>query len=105
MPVAPRQADPSIIQYVIIRAIRHDARPAMLSCGDQQEDRVYRHARHPDPEAGRDGDPLCASPASFMSADIIHPGLLTTWLDDDALRVPSTESVSFKPLLLAASQG
>ena len=41
----------------------------------------------------------------FMSPDLIHPGVLNDWLEDDDLWVPSTPTVSFKPLLLSASQG
>src|ERR1700758_734914 len=40
-----------------------------------------------------------------MSADIVHPGVLDKWLEDDNLWVPMTPTVSFKPLLLSASQG
>jgi 2,4'-dihydroxyacetophenone dioxygenase len=43
--------------------------------------------------------------APFMSADLVHPGVLSSWLDDDKLWVPSTATVSFKPLILSASQG
>jgi len=42
---------------------------------------------------------------SFMSPDIVHSGILDKWLEDDKFWVPSTEAVSFKPLLLSASQG
>lgn len=41
----------------------------------------------------------------FMSPDIVHPGVMDKWLEDDALWVPMTKSTSFKPLLLCASQG
>jgi 2,4'-dihydroxyacetophenone dioxygenase len=40
-----------------------------------------------------------------MSPDIVHSGILDTWLEDDNLWVPMTPTVSFKPLLLSASQG
>ncbi|GAB7544051.1 2,4'-dihydroxyacetophenone dioxygenase family protein [Cupriavidus sp. 8B] len=40
-----------------------------------------------------------------MSADIVHAGVLDKWLGDDNLWVPTTGTVSFKPLLLSASQG
>jgi 2,4'-dihydroxyacetophenone dioxygenase len=40
-----------------------------------------------------------------MSLDIVHPGVLDVWLNDDELWVPMTQTVSFKPLLLSASQG
>lgn len=43
--------------------------------------------------------------APYMSHDLVHGGVLTDWLKDDALWVPSTPTVSFKPLLLCASQG
>jgi 2,4'-dihydroxyacetophenone dioxygenase len=43
--------------------------------------------------------------AAYMSRDLVHGGVLTDWLQDDALWVPSTPTVSFKPLLLCASQG
>jgi 2,4'-dihydroxyacetophenone dioxygenase len=41
----------------------------------------------------------------FMSPDIVHLGVLDSWLKDDHLWVPTTKTVSFKPLLLCASQG
>ena len=40
-----------------------------------------------------------------MSPDIVHAGVLDTWLEDDTLWVSTTQTVSFKPLLLSASQG
>ncbi|WP_233886809.1 2,4'-dihydroxyacetophenone dioxygenase family protein [Paraburkholderia flagellata] len=40
-----------------------------------------------------------------MSADLVHAGVLDQWLQDDKLWVPTTKTVSFKPLLLNASQG
>src|SRR5689334_5173838 len=43
--------------------------------------------------------------APYMSADLVHPGVMSDWLLDDNLWVPSTATVSFKPLLLNASQG
>lgn len=41
----------------------------------------------------------------YMAPDMVHPGLLSTMLDDDSAWVPATPTVSFKPLLLCASQG
>lgn len=41
----------------------------------------------------------------FMAPDLIHPGVLGDWLEADDLWVPATPTVSFKPLLLSASQG
>lgn len=41
----------------------------------------------------------------FMSPDMVHPGVLTNWLEDDTLWVPVTGSVSFKPLLLSVTGG
>jgi 2,4'-dihydroxyacetophenone dioxygenase len=40
-----------------------------------------------------------------MSDDLVHLGILDKWLKDDNLWVPTTKTVSFKPLLLSASQG
>jgi 2,4'-dihydroxyacetophenone dioxygenase len=40
-----------------------------------------------------------------MSHDLVHLGILDKWLEDDNLWVPMTGTVSFKPLLLSASQG
>jgi quercetin dioxygenase-like cupin family protein len=40
-----------------------------------------------------------------MSPDLVHPGVLDTWLEDDNLWVPQAENVTFKPLILSASQG
>jgi quercetin dioxygenase-like cupin family protein len=42
---------------------------------------------------------------AHMSADVVHPGALGKMLEDDNLWVPTTATVSFKPLLLGASQG
>jgi hypothetical protein len=43
--------------------------------------------------------------APDMMRDLVHPGVATDWLADDRLWVPSSSTVSFKPLLLCASQG
>lgn len=43
--------------------------------------------------------------APFMSADLIHAGAMSSFLEDDKMWVPSTATVSFKPLLLCPSQG
>lgn len=43
--------------------------------------------------------------APYMSRDLVHGGVLSDWLKDDSLWVPSSATVSFKPLLLCASQG
>ena len=40
-----------------------------------------------------------------MSSDIVHTGILDTWLENDDHWIPATQTVSFKPLLLSASQG
>lgn len=41
----------------------------------------------------------------YMSPDLVIPGVLDTLLEDDDRWVPTSESVSFKPLLLNASAG
>lgn len=41
----------------------------------------------------------------YMSPDMVHAGVLTTWLEEDDLWVPVTKSVSFKPLLFSVSGG
>ncbi|EJN18340.1 hypothetical protein PMI35_06187 [Pseudomonas sp. GM78] len=41
----------------------------------------------------------------FMTPDMVHPGVMTQWLEDDELWVPVTKTVSFKPLLLNTSGG
>lgn len=41
----------------------------------------------------------------FMAQDMVHKGVLGHWLADDAHWVPISGTVSFKPLLLCASQG
>jgi hypothetical protein len=41
----------------------------------------------------------------FMSPDAVHLGILGSELDDDRLWVPTTATVSFKPLVLCASNG
>jgi len=40
-----------------------------------------------------------------MSPDAVHLGVLGEQLEDDRLWVPSTPTVSFKPLVLCASNG
>ena len=40
-----------------------------------------------------------------MTSDLVHPGVFSEWLADDNLWVPSTTTVSFKPLLFNVSQG
>lgn len=42
---------------------------------------------------------------SYMSPDLILPNVLSEWLKDDNLWIPTTKFVSFKPLLLHASSG
>ena len=49
--------------------------------------------------------PYALPQVPFMSADLVHLGVLGQWLEDDALWVPVTASVSFKPLLLSTSGG
>ena len=58
-------------------------------------------ARKPDETAV----PFRGPQPPFMSPDLIHTGVLNGWLEDDQLWVPSTPTVSFKPLMLSASQG
>jgi len=41
----------------------------------------------------------------FMLPDLVHLGVLDTWLEDDKLWVPQAEGVTFKPLMLSVSQG
>lgn len=40
-----------------------------------------------------------------MAPDLVLGGVLSDWLKDDELWVPSSETVSFKPILLSISQG
>tara|TARA_R110000850_G_scaffold124427_1_gene242656 strand:- start:1275 stop:1805 length:531 start_codon:yes stop_codon:yes gene_type:complete len=42
---------------------------------------------------------------SYMSSDLMIPHVLSEWVNDDNLWVPTTNFVSFKPLLLHASGG
>jgi hypothetical protein len=49
--------------------------------------------------------PYQLAQAPYMSADLVHPGVMSSWLEDDNLWVPSTATVSFKPLVLNATQG
>jgi 2,4'-dihydroxyacetophenone dioxygenase len=49
--------------------------------------------------------PYMGSQVPFLSTDLVHPGALTNWLEDDRFWVPTTSTVSFKPLLLSASNG
>lgn len=46
-----------------------------------------------------------APQAPFMSGDMVLPGVLGDLLRDDELWVPMTETVSFKPCVLSASNG
>lgn len=41
----------------------------------------------------------------FMQPDLVHQGVLSDWLADDNLWVPTTPTVSFKPCILSASNG
>jgi quercetin dioxygenase-like cupin family protein len=41
----------------------------------------------------------------FMSPDLVLPGVLDSWLEDDTLWVPVTPTYAFKPLMLNTSQG
>ncbi len=41
----------------------------------------------------------------YMSPDLVIPGVLDQFLEDDHLWVPTSDSVSFKPLLLNTSAG
>ena len=41
----------------------------------------------------------------FQSPDLVLPGVLSDWLADDNLWVPSSATVSFKPIILSTSQG
>ncbi|KQN49763.1 cupin [Serratia sp. Leaf50] len=41
----------------------------------------------------------------YMSPDLVLPGVLSEWLNDDNLWVPVTKTVSFKPLLLNTTGG
>lgn len=50
-------------------------------------------------------EPYQHSQPKYMSSDLILPKVLSEWLNDDRLWVPTTDSVSFKPLLLHASAG
>ena len=49
--------------------------------------------------------PYALPQVPFMSADMVHLGVLNDWLKDDELWVPSSETVSFKPMVLSASGG
>lgn len=40
-----------------------------------------------------------------LNSDMVHPGVMGAWLDDDELWVPQAENVWFKPLMLNVSQG
>jgi quercetin dioxygenase-like cupin family protein len=40
-----------------------------------------------------------------MVRELIQPGVMTKWLEDDNLWVPQSESVSLKPLMLNTSNG
>src|ERR1700754_2783652 len=41
----------------------------------------------------------------FMAPDMVQPGALSDWLEDDELWVPKTATYSFKPLLFNVNQG
>jgi quercetin dioxygenase-like cupin family protein len=40
-----------------------------------------------------------------MTSDMVHPSVFSDWIADDNLWVPSTTTVSFKPLLFNVSHG
>lgn len=52
-----------------------------------------------------DAVPYQLSHPRYMSPDLILPNVMNEWVKDDNLWVPSSASVSFKPLLLHASSG
>jgi 2,4'-dihydroxyacetophenone dioxygenase len=52
-----------------------------------------------------DATPYQLPQPPFMSPDLVHLNVLDKWLEDDKLWVPTTKTVSFKPLVLCASQG
>lgn len=41
----------------------------------------------------------------YMAPDLVLPGVLSEYLEDDDLWVPTSESVSFKPILLNTTHG
>ena len=58
------------------------------------------------PTDPNDRVPYAGPPVPCMLPDIVHAGVLTSWLDDDdRLWVPQTPTVWFKPCLLSPSNG
>jgi transposase-like protein len=49
--------------------------------------------------------PYALPQVPYMSPDLVHLGVLDSWLEDDNMWVPVTKSVSFKPLLLCTAGG
>jgi 2,4'-dihydroxyacetophenone dioxygenase len=49
--------------------------------------------------------PYAGPPVPCIQQDIVHPGVLKQWMEDDNLWVPQTPTVWFKPCLLSPSNG
>ena len=61
--------------------------------------------RNPEPIDNEELMPFQLPQVPYMSADLVLPGVLDKYLEDDNLWVPTSDSVSFKPLLLNTSAG
>lgn len=61
--------------------------------------------RNPDYSANEELMPFQLPQVPYMSPDLVIPGVLDEALKDDNLWVPTSDSVSFKPLLLNTSAG
>lgn len=61
--------------------------------------------RNPEPGSNEELMPFQLPQVPYMSPDLVIPGVLDSMLEDDNLWVPTSDSVSFKPLLLNTSAG
>lgn len=61
--------------------------------------------RNPDYSANEELMPFQLPQVPYMSPDLVIPGVLDEALKDDNLWIPTSDSVSFKPLLLNTSSG
>lgn len=56
-------------------------------------------------DASRDPAPYPGKQPYGILPELVHGGVLSTWLQDDNLWVPQAENVDFKPVMLNVSNG
>ena len=62
-------------------------------------------ARKPGRDPSRDPAPYPGGQPQGLMPEMILPGVMSEWLQDDHLWVPQAENVEIKPVLLSASNG